>query len=523
MSVLFSWLGVQDVKAYRNKDPMGGPVSSMIERGNFTHAIIISNWKDRAGVKNTNTSKEALPTEKECKDTVDWLQARSKIKIGYVTADLNDPTNLESVYLESIGAIKDFVSSEDELDISFNLSSGTWAMAVVWAIISKTQYKGNCLSSSHEKGPIKNIIPFDMSADLISEIVKPRNPGLDSVIIEDNEFYQRATFKGAAMLRIHEEAELAGGHSYPVFIVGDIGTEKSVIAKLIHEKSDKKSGQFVRVFCGSSTNIEKMLFGLKETDTLNGKTEDKFTKSFFKKAQGGTIYLEDVDTLNNVAQSLLLENIEKSENILAFKKYDFSKSSEEQRFPRIVVSSKIDLLEAVREKKFSEQLFYKLSAVTIKIPNLSERESDVLSIANSMLDTINIMRGSDTENLTKRFSPSAENFINNHQWRGNLLELEATLKRAALSTRRETITEEDMFRSTITLPQKSQNIDEILNQPLGDELELKDIMTKVAKHYLIRAREQSGGNASIAYKLLGLPNYQTFKNWYNKYVEKDGK
>ena len=49
-----------------------------------------------------------------------------------------------------------------------------------------------------------------MSADLISEIVKPRNPGLDSVIIEDNEFYQRATFKGAAMLRIHEEAELAG-------------------------------------------------------------------------------------------------------------------------------------------------------------------------------------------------------------------------------------------------------------------------------------------------------------------------
>ena len=52
--------------------------------------------------------------------------------------------------------------------------------------------------------------------------------------------------------------------------------------------------------------------------------------SFFEKAQGGTIYLEDVDTLNNVAQSLLLENIEKSENILDFTKYDFSKSSEEQ-------------------------------------------------------------------------------------------------------------------------------------------------------------------------------------------------
>ena len=83
------------------------------------------------------------------------------------------------------------------------------------------------------------------------------------------------------MLRIHEEAELAGGHSYPVFIVGDIGTEKSVIAKLIHEKSYAKSGQFVRVFCGSSTDVEKMLFGSKETDTLNGKTEDKFTKQLF--------------------------------------------------------------------------------------------------------------------------------------------------------------------------------------------------------------------------------------------------
>ena len=106
MSVLFSWLGVQDVKAYRNKDPMGGPVSSMIERGNFTHAIIISNWKDRAGVKNADPSTEPSPTEKECKDTVNWLQARSKIKIGYVISDLNDPTNLESIYLESIRAKK---------------------------------------------------------------------------------------------------------------------------------------------------------------------------------------------------------------------------------------------------------------------------------------------------------------------------------------------------------------------------------------------------------------------------------
>ena len=66
---------------------------------------------------------------------------------------------------------------------------------------------------------------------------------------------------------------------------------------------------------------------------------------------------------------------------------------------------------------------------------------------------------------------------------------------------------------------KGNSNDEILNQPLGDDLELRQIIKRVAKHYLLRAEEQSTENPSLAYRLVGLSNHQTFRNWYRKYAE----
>ena len=101
------------------------------------------------------------------------------------------------------------------------------------------------------------------------------------------------------------------------------------------------------------------------------------------------------------------------------------------------------------------------------------------------------------------------------------LELETTIKKVALNTPRETITEEDMFISMVTLPDKGRPTDNVLNQPLGDELKLRDIVKQVARHYLLRAEEKSKDNPTSAYKLVGLSNHQTFGNWYRKYVKQN--
>ena len=77
-----------------------------------------------------------------------------------------------------------------------------------------------------------------------------------------------------------------------------------------------------------------------------------------------------------------------------------------------------------------------------------------------------------------------------------------------------------MLASTISIPEKVETGDSLLNKPLGDDFKIKEVLDAVAKHYLVRAKEQSGGNASAAYKLVGLGNYQTFLNWYDRYVEK---
>ena len=230
---------------------------------------------------------------------------------------------------------------------------------------------------------------------------------------------------------------------------------------------------------------------------------------------GGTIYLEDIDSLSSFGQSLLLEKIYEVEKAYKNKEKALSK------LPRIIASSKQSLFEAVQAKNFSEQLFFKLSSVVIKVPSLEERGTDVLTIANNMLDTVNNMRGNDPSYAKKRFAPSAEDFVLTHKWTGNLLELETTIKKVALNTPRETITEEDMFISMVTLPDKGRPTDNVLNQPLGDELKLRDIVKQVARHYLLRAEEKSKDNPTSAYKLVGLSNHQTFGNWYCKYVKQN--
>ena len=99
------------------------------------------------------------------------------------------------------------------------------------------------------------------------------------------------------------------------------------------------------------------------------------------------------------------------------------------------------------------------------------------------------------------------------------MELDATVRRAALTAQRDTITEQDIFDASIILPEKNESAGPTLNMELGENFDLEAEMKKMAKHYLERAMEQSGGNRAKASKLVGISNYQTFTNWLVRYVK----
>ena len=103
------------------------------------------------------------------------------------------------------------------------------------------------------------------------------------------------------------------------------------------------------------------------------------------------------------------------------------------------------------------------------------------------------------------------------------MELDATVRRAALSAQRDTITEQDIFDASIILPEKHESTGATLNMELSENFDLEAEMKKLAKHYLERAMEQSGGNRAKASKLVGISNYQTFTNWLERYVKNPNK
>ena len=135
-------------------------------------------------------------------------------------------------------------------------------------------------------------IPVDFRPDFIpdiaNEISKSRADKFKSVIIDDNDFYNKTSFQSDAMRRVQEQAFLAADHSFPVLINGELGTEKTVIAKLIHENDTSRTGKFIPLCAeGHSFEIEQKLFGERRSLVQTGPLYEGDQISFFGKRWAG--------------------------------------------------------------------------------------------------------------------------------------------------------------------------------------------------------------------------------------------
>lgn len=512
MRVLFSWLGEQDLKAFHSKDPKGAPIPAILSTDEYSKVVILTNWAGASSGDPTSRIDEVMGFK-------DWMQNLTDCKINVIYAPVPNPIDVGSIYTASLKAVEE-ASQEDTstLDFAFNLSSGTWAMAIAWSIIAKTQIKAECLASAKDISPSSVTIPFDLRSDFVPEktqreLANEKDQSLKSVFFSSAPFYKETEFKSGAMKELYTSAILAADHSYPVMITGELGTEKSAVAKLIHDNDMMRSGEFVQVFCSGDhfLDIDRKLFGERGSKKYRKLMEDEEEPCFLDRAKNGTLYLEDIDLLHSISQSQLLEVIQQAELS--------DRGTPDLKLPRIIASSKSPLFEKVQRGEFSEELFFKLSIFPVTVPSLTERGQDTAAIAQNILEQVNKLRSKDLSYSSKHFSAAALDYLTRKKWYGNLLELETTIKRAALTSHFDVISEKDLFRCTLQPPVTEQQVDNILNKSLGGDFSLKDAMADVAKHYLILAKEQSGGNATLASKLVGLSNYQMFLNWYEKYVE----
>jgi DNA-binding NtrC family response regulator len=219
----------------------------------------------------------------------------------------------------------------------------------------------------------------------------------------------------------------------PVLIVGESGTGKELVARAIHNRSPRKSGPFVPVHTGA---IPRELIG----SELFGHEKGSFTGAFsaaegkFEAAATGTVFLDEVGTMDSAVQVSLLRVLET---------YRFTRvggRKEIEADVRIVAATNKDLLDLVDENVFREDLYYRLNVFTITLPPLRERVEDILPIAERFLVKYSRRYGT----FAKRFSEGAIQRLYAHDWPGNVRELRNVVEQTALFAAGEIVAAEEV-------------------------------------------------------------------------------
>lgn len=223
--------------------------------------------------------------------------------------------------------------------------------------------------------------------------------------------------------RVYNQIEIVAGTNYSIILYGESGTGKEVIAKTIHETSNRRNKPFVALDCGT---LSKELAG----SELFGHVKGAFTGAVtdkdghFEMANGGTLFLDEVANLSPEVQAALLRVIQERK----FKRVGGTKETDVD--VRIIVASNENLQEAYKRGKFREDLYHRFNEFSINLPPLRERKIDIPLFADFFLDKTNLELNKNIEGYE---DDVLEMFVN-YSWPGNLREFRNVVRRAVLLT-----------------------------------------------------------------------------------------
>ena len=331
--------------------------------------------------------------------------------------------------------------------------------------------------------------PFDMD-EFTRKIEKAiERIRLSKISIDGDGFDDTIIGKSRKMQKVYSMIESVSQSNTNVLIEGQSGTGKELVARAIHKRSDRKNGPFIAINCSAipDTLLESELFG--HTKGAYTGAMDKQT-GVFELANGGTLLLDEIAEMPYNLQSKLLRVIEEWEikplGSDKVKKIDV----------RLISATNQDIAKLIDEKRFREDLFYRISTFTISLPGLDERRDDIPLLVNHFLK---ILSGKLGRNYT--IKSDALEMLVNRNWKGNVRELENALEHAIITCEGDTL-DKNCFRF---LNQNGNGNDHM--SMLGN-MDLKDL----EKNYIKKILEDNGWNKLQAANVLGIDR----KTLYNK-------
>jgi DNA-binding NtrC family response regulator len=294
---------------------------------------------------------------------------------------------------------------------------------------------------------------------------------------------------------------LVSQNKAPVFIQGESGTGKEILARLIHQTSNRADGPFVALNCANLPIelVESHLFGHRK-GSFTGAIED--VTGAFEQANGGTLLLDEITEIASGVQAKLLRVLQ--EQVIR----RVGASETQPVDVRVIATSNRDLSEAISDGSFREDLYHRLSVFPLTIPPLRERTSDVPLLANHFVDKYCVLYGLPD----KEVAPDLMNHFVADAWSGNVRSLENMVQRGVLlSADRTKIQRGDVMHDFFADARPSQaasNKDLFEGQIMTIE-EMEHVM-------IMRALNESNNNQQIASERLGI-SARTIRNKLRKY------
>lgn len=294
----------------------------------------------------------------------------------------------------------------------------------------------------------------------------------------------------AAMREVTEIIDLVANRRSTVLITGETGTGKEVAARALHVASSRSASRMVAVNCAALPDhlLEAELFGHTKgafTGAINARV------GLFEQAHRGTIFLDEISEMPLPLQAKLLRVLQERE---------IQKIGSSEPTPidvRVIAASNANLLEAVANRRFREDLYYRLNVVALRMPALRDRASDIPELAEHFLQKMSEHEPS----WRKSLSPQALDTLSKYSWPGNVRQLEHAIESAcALSGARSILYPGDFDLPAEVQPSEFGPLSS-LDVPEGG-INFEEVMTGIERRLLERALAKSGGNKARAASML---------------------
>lgn len=323
-----------------------------------------------------------------------------------------------------IDALKEIKKRDPDIPVIMLSAQGDMQVAVESLKLGASDYFGKPIDFPKLEASIRTILQLrEVSREVVH--LKER--------MERDVHFENVIASSGEMQEVFRLVNKVKNSSIPVLVMGESGTGKELISRAIHFHSDRKNAPFVVVNCASIPHelLESELFG-HEKGAFTGAYQRRVGR--FEQANGGTLFLDEIGEMDLSLQAKLLR-------VLQTKQFERVGGNETITSDvRMVSATNRDLREEVRNKRFREDLFFRIAAFPILIPPLRQRKPDILVLVEHFLRRF----AAEQSRKGLHFTREALKFLYEYPWPGNVRELENVVQRAVVMAEKDAITEKDL-------------------------------------------------------------------------------